>query len=166
MRFKEQQNTSSSEILHPDLGAPFEAYLPFVKVGDTELKGRFVKLLKEVFHATSQLWQPGSCYSTEELERIIKIIQARGGAIEATFTPMTWLNSHFYLTTRLKDSEHDLVIDPFGIPNEGVSEGDHMKNKRLITPFFGEIELAPRRHQEIYSEATGIKDGVYHHFHP
>lgn len=153
MEFKEP-NPKSADLLHPEVGAPFEAYLPFVKVKDVKLKERFISILRQIFLTTNNMWRPGSCHGTEELKRILEKLNQQGDLSEVNFTAMQWLNTHFYLTAKLKDNEKSLIVDPFGVPPLGVSEGDWMKNARLITPFFGEIELAPPRHKKVYTEAT------------
>ncbi len=164
MELKRVPDSSHTELLHPGRDAAFSEFMSFIKVEDPELKEKFIQVLRELFVATPHMWAPGSCYSTQEFERIIKRIQAQGALAEVTLTPMRWSSTHFFLTARLKDSEKTLIVDPFGVPT--VSEHEYMKNMRLITPFFGEIQLAPPKHQRIYSDAEPLGERGYRTFHP
>ncbi|MDP3726741.1 MAG: hypothetical protein Q8Q96_00305 [bacterium] len=158
------EKAKTTEIRHPykDDKTTLESYLPFVQVADGKLKERFVRVLRKLFVVTGTMWRPGWCYSTERLEEIVKQLKAMQFP-EIEFTPMNWTDGHFYLTAKFKDSDENLIIDPFGVPTPSK---DYYRDRSSIVPFFGELELAPFHHQRIYSAAKPVNERGYHRFHP
>lgn len=166
MRDLETVRIKSIESRHPHQGkgGSFEDFLPFIKVNDEKLKGKFVEVLKKIYSATRGLWRPGGCYSTEEMEKIVGQLKAEGLLEEMNIVPMNWNSAHFFLVIDFKDALQQLIFDPFGVPTPGK---DYHQDENSITPFFGEIKLAPMYHQRIYSAAKPINEQEgYHHFHP
>ena len=156
-------------LRHPfnkDLTPRFEDFLPFVHVSDEQVKQRFIDVLRELFEKTGDDWRPGGCYGTQYLTRIITQLQTDQKLSDVQFTPMQWANEHFYLTAQINGGSRPLIIDPFGVPPSGVGEETWMRNKGIITPYFGEIESAPGKHQQIYSSAGSVTNGVFRVFRP
>lgn len=133
----------------------FESFLPFVKVGDEKLRGRFINLLKILFNETGEIWQPGRCYEgTQIIELTAKNAKTNKILGNESFTVINWADGHYYLALRIDRSDQDLIVDPFGIPTLGKNYLD----KHQSPPFFGELKLAPPQHRKIYSNARPTSD--------
>lgn len=157
------------EMRHPYRGkdTAFEDYLPFVKITEKKLKERFINVLKDVFAVTGDKWRPGWCYSTQGLEKAVKELKTNTQLSEVEFSPMNYFSAHYYLTAKFKDSDKNLIIDPFGVPPNPGKEVEYIRDPNLIIPFFGESELAPSSyHQRVYSIAKPLDERGYHQFHP
>jgi hypothetical protein len=142
-----------------------EGFLPFVNVSDDKLRQKFVEVLRELYNETRESWRPGGCYSTEYLTRVIGQLQARQGLVGTKFIPMSYCGScHFYFTAVLEGESQALIVDPFGVPPQGTTEGAWMRDEGIITPFFGELELAPERHKQVYSKGESIEGKGFHYF--
>lgn len=164
MEFKSGPKPSSPDMLHPGQGATFEEFLPFVQVQDPKLKEKFIRVLRKIFLVSGNMWNPGSCQATTELKRIIETVKKQGDLADVEFTPMAFGRIfHFFITAKFTDSDQVLVIDPFGVPPPGTKDIDYIGNNRLITPFFGEMELAPSKHKSVYTQA---QPGNVRYFHP
>lgn len=140
--------------LHPYNGAPapFEAFLPFVRVRDREVRDRFVAALHRLHADTSDIWKPGACISVPWLHRQLIGLQAVGETTDLVGPRVMnfAVGCHFFIDTQVQGYEPWLVIDAAGVYTSGV---DYHHNKRSVTPYFGEHDLAPDPHQHIYNQA-------------
>ena len=74
--------------------------------------------------------------------------------------------AHFYLTATMNEGGEPLIIDPYGVPPVGVSEEVWMRDPKVITPYFGDLESAPERHKRVYSTGEPIEGKGFHIFRP
>ena len=151
-----RDKASSIALEHPYVRGEkltFESFLPFIKVGDEKLRERFTDLLRTLFNEAGGVWRPGRCYEgIQIIELAVKNAKANKILGNESITVMNWADGHYYLTLKITGSDQDLIVDPFGIPTLGKNYLD----KHQSSPFFGELKLAPSRHQRIYSDAKPI----------
>ena len=161
--------STQHNLLHPykrgEKPPSFEEFLPFVKVADDDERAKFLEVLRTLYGETSDVWMPGECRSTSYLERIVERLEQEGKLGGVNLSPRTFAGGyHFFLLATMRDTGHELVIDPFGIPTTG--ESGWMANKRTIVPFFGEIEQGSERQRQIYSKSTPLGPRGYYTFRP
>lgn len=140
----------TTQRLHPSKGeivGDFEAFGEHIRMSDGAALQAFQGVLLELYNRTSRVWFPGACGTANWLVKVGNEMRLEG----TRFKPVRYGFNHYFALLDMPEAR-DLVVDPFGVPEAGA---DWRSEPRLITPFFGEVSLAPTTtHSSVYSDIT------------
>lgn len=145
-----KSSASETHRLHPSKGeivGQFEEFIEHIGVSDDIALQSFKGVLLGLYQKTSRVWFPGACGSANWLVR-----EGNGMGLEgARFKPVRHGFNHYFALLDIPEAS-DLVVDPFGVPD---IDADWRSEPRLISPFFGEVSLAPTdEHIRVYSDIS------------
>lgn len=118
---------------------------------------KFVDLLKSIYQIDNGVsWTPGNCSHADYLAEQVRhftIEDSRFSGLEVN--AKRFYRSHFWIEIK-GISKKDLIIDPFGIPQEfPVIRLGQEKN---VLPFFGPITAAPESAKLVYRKGRLLDD--------
>ncbi|HRV76102.1 MAG TPA: hypothetical protein P5247_01860 [Candidatus Saccharimonadales bacterium] len=140
----------TNQRLHPSKGetvGDFEAFEEHIGMSDVVALQAFRDVLLELYKRTSRVWFPSACGTANWLVKVGNEMRLEG----TEFKPVRYGFNHYFALLDIPEAK-GLVVDPFGVPE---ADADWRSEPRLITPFFGEISLAPTEmHSLVYSDTT------------